>query len=165
MNVTVERHVFNQLKQAEEKMEQFAIRLRTQGKRCDFGDQFDSNIRDRLIAGCISLELRRELLKKGDASLKDVLDQAKIAEAVDAHVKKMGNDRHIQEATTVNKINSRDCGRCGHLVHKDKNKCPAWNKTCNKCGKIGHFAVKCRSLPANDKTLITAQSTNQGTQR
>lgn len=167
LNVTVERHVFNHMKQnADEKMEQFAVRLRTQGKRCDFGNQLNSNIRDRLIAGCIFLDLRRDLLRKGDASLKEVLDQAKVAEAVDAHVKKMGDDRHIPgpASAVVNKINvTRDCGRCGRPLHKDRNKCPALGKTCHKCGKIVHFSMKCRS-PATGTTVAAPDIARQAYQ-
>lgn len=145
VNVTVERHIFNQLKQNSiEKMEQFAIRLRAQAKRCAFGDQQNSNIRDRLIAGCTSLEMRRELLRKGDASLVEILDQSKIIEAVDEQMKTFKPEQS-QAAATVNKIDSKnECGRCGRSAH-NRNGCPAMGKTCNKCGKLNHFAAKCRS--------------------
>ena len=36
------------------------------------------------------------------------------------------------------------CYQCGGC-YPHKNKCPATNKTCNKCNKTGHFAKCCRS--------------------
>lgn len=36
------------------------------------------------------------------------------------------------------------CWRCGFTFHKGKS-CPAKNKECNSCGRIGHYAGTCRS--------------------
>lgn len=36
------------------------------------------------------------------------------------------------------------CWRCGYQSHK-RNTCPALDKTCNVCGRVGHFAATCRS--------------------
>lgn len=40
------------------------------------------------------------------------------------------------------------CWRCGFLYHK-RDACPALDKTCNTCGRVGHFAVTCRGKPKN----------------
>ena len=38
------------------------------------------------------------------------------------------------------------CYRCGQTGHYFRDKiCPARGKTCDKCNKIGHFSVVCRS--------------------
>lgn len=41
---------------------------------------------------------------------------------------------------------TRECWNCGrkHEYH-NKELCPAYGKTCHKCGKPNHFASKCRS--------------------
>ncbi|CAB4006994.1 uncharacterized protein K02A2.6-like, partial [Paramuricea clavata] len=39
--------------------------------------------------------------------------------------------------------NKKSCGNCGRS-HEPK-QCPAYGKTCNSCGKSGHFAKLCRS--------------------
>ena len=37
----------------------------------------------------------------------------------------------------------RQCKYCGGLHARDKNKCPAFGKTCRKCGKSNHFQTVC----------------------
>ena len=37
----------------------------------------------------------------------------------------------------------RECRYCGGLHARDKNKCPAFGKTCRKCGKSNHFQTVC----------------------
>jgi hypothetical protein len=41
--------------------------------------------------------------------------------------------------------NSQLCTRCGRF-HFDIRQCPAWNKTCYRCNKRGHFASCCMSV-------------------
>lgn len=54
INVTVERTKFQELKQeANETIAKFAMRLRNHAKRCNFGEQLDSNIRDRILVGWV----------------------------------------------------------------------------------------------------------------
>ncbi|PAA50313.1 hypothetical protein BOX15_Mlig015377g3 [Macrostomum lignano] len=37
------------------------------------------------------------------------------------------------------------CKFCGREHEVGKEKCPAWGKSCTKCGKLNHFAKQCRS--------------------
>ena len=38
-----------------------------------------------------------------------------------------------------------DCKFCGKSHERSKQKCPAYGKTCKKCGKENHFAAKCKA--------------------
>ena len=48
------------------------------------------------------------------------------------------------EKFTGNEGNGNLCKRCEGKPHSSK-PCPALNKKCNTCEKVGHFSVRCRS--------------------
>ena len=52
--------------------------------------------------------------------------------------------RKPNEKFTGNKGNGNLCNRCGGKPHSSK-PCPALNKKCNTCEKVGHFSKMCRS--------------------
>lgn len=165
-NETFERHVFRQMRQKpEEKIDRFMVRLRTQAKRCGFNDQLDQNLRDQLIVGCKSTQLRRKMLSRDNESLDTFIFTARIMESV-AEQEKMfdetGKEKPLTDSINVNKIDTNnrnsqwkprakgrenssiECSRCGSKGHKSNfEKCPAKGKTCNKCGKVDHFSRKC----------------------
>ena len=53
------------------------------------------------------------------------------------------SDRHDDDVATTASVQRR-CYFCGGAIHP-RNVCKARNATCNKCGKVGHFAKVCRS--------------------
>lgn len=161
-NTTYERHLLRQIEQkAGENIDAFTVKLRVQAERCGFGDKVEENIKDQIIEKCQSVTLRRELLKKGDASLEEVLRVAKIYETV-AHQEKSFAADNIPKTqiNEVSKIEAKpsygnpsrfvgtrrvECHRCGYFGHLARDdKCPAKGKSCNKCGGRDHFAKKCR---------------------
>lgn len=153
MNVTYERHQFRQLKQeAGEKMAKFAMRLRIHAKRCGFGEQANDNIRDQLVEKCHSDEFRREILKKKNPSMDDILQHAAAFEAVEQQEKVFKDP--ATGIATVNKITEVTvCSRCGGKRHQANDKgCPALGKKCFRCNGMNHFQAKCRSKSkgAND---------------
>lgn len=184
-NSTYERHMFRMLKQEKsEKVGIFAMRLRTQADKCDFGDTMESNIKDQIIEKCASAKLRRDLLKLGDANLDKVLKSAKIFEAIEEQSKTFDQPNSNQSFSNenVNKIDSKifkpnmskqiECTRCGYTGHRSSDeKCPAHGKTCNKCNGRNHFSRKCRSKrrftgPNNKQSNIrTVSNTNVHTKQ
>ena len=69
-NVPYERLCFRETSQlANETVEQFVTRLRQKARTCEFGDAnaVEEQIRDQVINKCLSHELRRKLLQKGQA--------------------------------------------------------------------------------------------------
>ncbi|XP_058827476.1 uncharacterized protein LOC131687412 [Topomyia yanbarensis] len=162
-NATYERHLLRQMKQVSgESIDAFTVRLRVQAERCGFGDKVEENVKDQIIQNCQSAILRRDLLKQGDASLKDVLAVAKIFETVAQQEKSFAGT--VQPNPPVNEINKieasssqgkrnfldtverTECYRCGYFGHMARDdKCPAKGKSCNKCGNRDHFAKKCRT--------------------
>lgn len=159
-NTTHERHLLRQMNQnAGENIDAFTVKLRVQAERCNFGDKIEENIKDKIIEKCQSVDLRRELLKKGDASLDEVLQIAKVFETVAQQEKSFAVGEIPKPLITeVNKIEAKssygkrfvgvervECHRCGYFGHLARDdKCPAKGKQCNKCGGRDNFA-KCRS--------------------
>ena len=161
-NVTYERHLLRQMRQKpNETIDMFSIRLRMQGDRCAFGDKFEENIKDQIIENCKSTALRRELLKRGDASLGKILRTAKIFETVSEQEKSfLGEPTPKAQVEDVHQIQTKpwvkqsqlndtkklECNRCGYNGHFASDpKCPAKGNSCAKCGGRDHFAKKCRS--------------------
>ncbi|XP_055585352.1 uncharacterized protein K02A2.6-like [Uranotaenia lowii] len=161
-NTSYERHLLREMKQKmSENIDAFTIRLRVQAERCGFGDRVDENVKDQIIQSCQSAALRRDLLKRGDISLEEVLSTAKIFETVAQQEKSFTSGEGTKpQANDVNKIevasfsgkrkrpfvtNRFECHRCGYVGHQAKDKkCPARGETCRNCGGADHFAKKCR---------------------
>ena len=80
-NETVERYKFNCRNQREgESVSSFVTQLKMLAKTCEFGDLRDSLIRDRIVCGILSTNIREKLLSKEDLTLDKTI---KILNAVD----------------------------------------------------------------------------------
>ncbi|CAB4005378.1 Hypothetical predicted protein [Paramuricea clavata] len=64
-NTVFERYKFWECKQQEgETIDQFITELKTRAKSCEFGDQTDSMIRDRILFGVSDIRLKERLLRE-----------------------------------------------------------------------------------------------------
>ena len=99
---------------------------------------------------------KEETVTDHKSNLQQTVDICRAAEATDArHESLKCEDIHsIRSARNVTKsyrdkrVNSSDeieCLFCGSRHARLKSKCPAWGKTCSKCSKRNHFAIKCRN--------------------
>ena len=117
---------------------------------CEFGDLRDSLIRDRIVGGVLSDELRGELLKKPDLTLQTAHDYCRTFEAAELQKYKFntptvaGSERSLHPLRKVKvqeKTPARNCKFCGYKhPFTQPPRCPALGKKCNKCKKEGHFA-------------------------
>lgn len=76
-----------------EKIEFFAVHLKQQALRCDYGDQIQQNLKNQLIKGCASADLREKLLAHGDESFEKLMVRGKTHEIVNEQ-KKIFNTKH-----------------------------------------------------------------------
>ena len=167
-NETVERYKLRCTVQQEGQLfEQFLTELRKKSKSCGFGDLTDSMIRDQIVVGIKDEKVREKLLKTEKLDLKKTIAVCKASELVKTQTKQMAQDEGMVNVvrnewksgrgakssspaslTSASKKGQarnviKDCGYCGgtHL----RMKCPAYGKTCARCGRLNHYAQQCRA--------------------
>ncbi|XP_040075205.1 uncharacterized protein LOC120847486 [Ixodes scapularis] len=151
-NVLVDRHRFRQKRQApNEAFEACAASLRKLASSCDYGDGFDNVIRDQLLDGTTSRQIRKRLLYEGSTlTLQRTLDIGRHIEQIQREIHEFGGYASVQRVApkkTEKSTSTKRCGyRCGSQTHRaNYDKCPAKNKRCRRCKKIGHFEAVCKS--------------------
>lgn len=164
-NIIIERHRFNSRNQKpEEKYQSYFADLKTLAQTCEYGALKDELIRDRIVCGIISDKVRKALLRESELTLQRAIQICLISEMTDAQSSTLAQTRPLSGATGSNvdalsnckykrnpgaksKTKSSpfvsNCGKCGSS--HQRNRCPAYGKTCHECGKVGHFGSVCRS--------------------
>lgn len=156
-NSTFERHLFRTIKpEPTEPFNKFLLRVRSQAAKCTFGkspqEALEINLKDKLIDNWAPVELKRKLLEK-ERTLEDVIELCRVHEEITKQSAVMAHNTTAQDAMPgpsaahLNKLSTvQDCGRCGSKRHSDNSRdCPAAKGKCRKCGRVGHFAFKCRT--------------------
>ena len=156
--------------QTHETIDQYLIKLRQLSEPCQFGTLEDEMVQDRLVLGCKDSAARTRLFREKSCDLKKAIESLRISEATSEQLKKIEGDG-IQEPvnfmekqgtkkppwqkrpgipkkrsgnTTGRQFKEkRECIYCGGHHQFNKNKCPAFGKTCRKCGKPNHFSSVC----------------------
>ncbi|KAK7095117.1 hypothetical protein V1264_002767 [Littorina saxatilis] len=169
-NETYETYKFNQRAQKEdESVNTYVTVLRTLAKNCRFGQMEDRLIRDRLVAGICSDEIRRKLLEEKDLDLQKAIDIVRLYDITSTRAKDMsstGEEVHKvcdfsgRKGVTTRKAPKAgatqvDCKFCGRKHAQVKEQCPAYKKTCRRCGGPNHFATVC--LKTEKKQMNTCQ--------
>ncbi|XP_067121509.1 uncharacterized protein [Centruroides vittatus] len=173
INVIFARHcLINRRQQPGESIDQYYQNLRTLSKDCNFtsvsAEEYKSEyVRDAFIAGLLSPQIRQRLLESHTLKLVDALSQARALESACVQSESfvsntstvsaihISNEKELAEEnlnnTEVNALPShvlaateRRCPYCGYMKHL-RNRCPARNEDCNRCGKRGHFSRVCKS--------------------
>jgi hypothetical protein len=140
----------------------FILTLQCQASKCNFQNQLEIALRDRIIAGINDQNIQRKLLLLPDATFQSVRNYCEQFEDVNTATseqstilansstqrsnvqqsfRKFDTNQKVQNRITVPKVGS--CASCG-LNHL-RSSCRFRNAKCNKCGKIGHIARICRS--------------------
>ena len=169
-NILYERYVFHNTDQlAHETIDQFVIKLRQLAEPCQFGTLEDESVRDRLVLGCKDSTARTRLFREKDCDLKKAIESLRISEVTSKQLKRIERDEtqepvNFVKKETTNKFDVRkqhteskknnsfgmqvkdgqQCRYCGGRHERDKKKCPAFGKTCRRCGKFNHFQSVCQ---------------------
>ena len=156
-NLTVIRHKFNSRFQSNsETADQFITDLQILSKDCEFGLLKDELIKDRIVCGVASQEVRERLLQESDLTLKKATELLKSIELSKEQTSQI-NDTQVHAVSTKKKTPQPkstlkfNCRRCG-TKHEIRN-CPAWGKTCENCNVKNHLSKMCRKKKKNEKKV------------
>lgn len=136
--------------------------VRQKAQECKFPTDFvDQAIRDKLTFTCQEDRTKLKLYDEGAAlkldktiqilSLKEAtsreLKETKTAtiDAVEGRRIFSDQSQHRRREETGDDERKMKCKYCNYKHYLGKKNCPAAGKKCNKCHKMGHFAVVCRS--------------------
>lgn len=155
-NSIYNRRRFFEAKQNEgEQFDMFLLRVRRYAEACDFGDQLDYNVRDRILFGMIDDKLADRLMEKSDDELTvdNVIKWCRLAEL--SKINRGVEGLQVEEAAVGRRgrQNTRPktrkpgdkCQKCGNNEHTGNATCPAKDAFCHKCNKKGHFKRCCWS--------------------
>ena len=165
-SITYERFKFNSCMQTlGQTFEDYITELKKLSNSCEFGELRDSLLRDRVICGIRDNTLRERLLRQEKLDLPKTIQLCKAAEITAVHVTEINSSDPIANSVEVNElrrspgiINSVEinelrrspgiidnCKFCGESHSYGKAYCPAANKHCERCNKVGHISRLCYS--------------------
>ena len=172
VNTTSERHKFRQLRQLpDETVSSFVGRLRERAELCQFESTAvdtvaNTQVRDQLLTGLKSPEIRRDLLKEPKLSLHDAVTKA-VALEVSFADSKLYDDNATSGHSSIAAMSDRPrsampkrtagppgkagpaCKYCGRSHARGVHFCPAAKAKCHACGKTGHFSCVRQSSKAH----------------
>lgn len=170
---TTERAKFHSMIRSEgQDMKDFILSLQAQASLCNFGDQLEIQLRDRIVAGINNPEVQKKLLLIPSLSFSKAkttcLSFASVDRAVDVNPTcLLSQKRSHQYSKTRNHTQANDnrrqnvrsnikCHSCGgaHL----RNSCKFREAKCFQCNKVGHIKKVCRQSVTAQLTEISNRS-------
>lgn len=163
-NLSYERHLFRKMKQEKtERIDMFAMKLRTQAYRYEFESNMDDNIKDQITSGWLglitwNLAVSEQQKEFAEASKENGKEKTESTEVCKIEIRKKFGNRNYNKIFNA----ASECARCGLTGHKSSDeKCPAVGKTCNKWGKTNHFARKCHTRSFQDANVRSDKNSTE----
>ena len=152
VNESFERRTFHRrVQQPGESFDDFLVSLRELAKTCSFcTDQCtQKNIRDQIIEGLLEGDTVEDLLKERDLTLETTITKCRAQEAAKKQRAEMTSGARIQavqrQYTPSYNQTGKACFGCSGSLHQGgRQQCPAYNRICNSCKRVGHLSRVCR---------------------
>ena len=154
-STAVERLKFHsRVRKSNESVATFICQLRELSQFCDFGENLEEMLKDRLICGIGDTRMQRRLLSEKDLTFQKAQDIVLALEAADANAGEVETTIQPPQPQInslykgpVSKSRSTrappPCYRCGGShSHRE---CRFQDSTCHYCHKRGHIAKVCKS--------------------
>ncbi|MEE4247203.1 MAG: reverse transcriptase domain-containing protein, partial [Kangiellaceae bacterium] len=152
-----------------ESVSDFMADLRRLAQDCEYGNQLNDMLRDRLVCGIANVQIQKRLLTEKDLTLTKAVKISQAAEMASRNAEELKpnvlshptgpqvnfksaikpktkpmKSKLKQEATNYNTGSRRSWYRCGSKEHL-ANKCNFKNVQCSYCKKVGHLQKVCLS--------------------
>ena len=138
--------------------------VKHKAKTCEFGNLKESLIKDKIVSGIRSDQVRGRLLRDANLTLENAEAICRATERSEAQLKLIKEDQETVNAINYSRKNNMDnktrnlategnCSYCGRR-HPPR-KCPAFGNLCHNCGKRNHFKSVCRS--ASKVQMVTEE--------
>ena len=185
-NKVFARYKFHERKQhIGESFEDFVTDLRNLVRECGFAnDAKDEMVRDRIVAGVTSSEIREKLLNVGDTlTMQSAITIVTSHEATKQYLSSMNTDGENKPVTAdVDAIKTQKqrcqqpqqqagrfddraqqqrtaCRYCGSIHPRQS--CPAYGQQCRYCRKQNHYEKVCQQKKKNEKRGLHSISDNR----
>ncbi|XP_012826093.1 uncharacterized protein K02A2.6-like [Xenopus tropicalis] len=149
--VIAERFKFHKRNQAEgESVAQYVAVLKKLAEHCEFGDNLNDALRDRVVCGLCSESIQRKLLTESALTYQKAVDIAMSMEAVSRESQHLSNSLKVNAMSFASESPKAKCFRCGKSNHT-QNECFYKDQLCHNCGKKGHIARSCKGAKTEVK--------------
>ena len=167
-NSILERFKFNKRDRKDgESVADYIAELRNLSRDCEYGDQLEEMLRDRLVCGIGDVNVQKKLLSEGKTL--DFTKAQAIALSSEASAKHSKSLSHgASGESQIHKVDNTAnysgkkatiCFRCGDTRHSSDN-CLFKNKTCFACDKVGHISRVCRTKQSDGGSASGTRNTD-----